>query len=325
LNRTADQDQGPFETLLAEWQFYTGRTVPTIFVVSTMCSLHSVTCGFPSRAVLYNFVPWFRFRARKLYDRNLAAQQSKQPTIFFESSNLIIEMFRDAIGFARSNSHFLMSDKGGSDSGQYCWGTDYMKSYFDICPSVLQAEILYNQKAHAVLTRDIVAILKHFEVEGWLEYYTHSQQGSFSNLRPLNLLWTQIIILDIAIQYIIRDGWGIPDIDRDDPDSVFNEGWQQQEANVAFAITKSWRLPIESLTANKKGPPVYTDWNLANALEAHSGINADGDTAALQSRLQKLADLLELRGLVWIFFMLCHPDSSDVYLMADENIELPMV
>ena len=232
-------------------------------------------------------------------------------------------MSRSKFDFARPSSHFLMSANGGSNSGKYGWGTDYMKTVFDMCPSDVQNEIISSVGANAIVTRDTVALLKNFDVEGWLEYFIHGQQGSFLDLLPLNLLWIQIIILDMAIQYMIRNGWGSPKENRQDPNPLYNEGWLDQEANIAFAISQSWRLP--ATPADEKRQITYADWDLAGALEKYSGMNENGDSVLLKKRVRRLADLLELRGLVWIFFMFCHADSSDVYLMANENIELPMV
>jgi hypothetical protein len=317
-----DLSQVALESTFSKWQSYTGRAVPTVFLLSTMCSLHSVTCGFPSRAILREFMPWFRYRARKLYDKNCSAEQAATHLVYFESPNLLIEMERDTFPFARSSSNFLLSKDGGSVGGLYCWTTDSMKPLWEACPKLVKNEVIAHGQAEAVLTRDTVDVLKNFDVEGWLKHFAHSHQGSFSGLKHLNLLWIQIIILDFAIQHTIRDGWGDGDADLNDPDPIYNECWQPQESNVGFAITQSWRLPTDS-TATKDHK--LFDWDLLGALREYSGITEDGNETALTSRLEKLADLLELRGLVWIFFMLCHADSSDIYLMMDDNIELPMV
>jgi hypothetical protein len=104
-------------------------------------------------------------------------------------------------------------------------------------------------------------------------------------------------------------------------------GWRQQESNIAFAITQSWRLPATAtaIDLRTRAQTSFADWGLADAVENHADIIEDEDSVARKARIRRLADLLELRGLVWIFFMLCNPDSSDVYLMADENVSLPMV
>jgi len=76
-----------------------------------------------------------------------------------------------------------------------------------------------------------------------------------------------------------------------------------------------------------KGYPeaVIHQLNLVSCLEKYSGITESADAAAITARLQKLALFLKLRGLVWIFFMMCHLDLRDVCLMRDEFIKLPMI
>ncbi|KAH0556283.1 hypothetical protein GP486_005792 [Trichoglossum hirsutum] len=183
------------------WQVATGKCVPSLLLSASFMTIHGIVCGFPSDALLEPISAWSRYRAQKLWAR--------RP--FFMSKNLRRSMVLDLGGFFRVTSDYLMSrEVGASPAGLYGWGISTMKIFFDYFPEELRLEIVSSDGlAAAVLTAETSALIENFNPREWATQVKQSQVESYTStlFKPLNVLWCQIIVLDIAIQYHIRRGW----------------------------------------------------------------------------------------------------------------------
>lgn len=217
--------------------------------------------AFPVRSLLVPFVPWVRRRAKKLL-------QTFSDCIYV-SSGLSQAMTEGTLIFAREESTYLLATgEGGNSSGTFGWGITKMREIYDGIPLSVQRDIILDEnqwQARAVLTPETVKLLKLFEVNNWAKDIMETRQTFLIAFRAPIALWIQILILDVAIQFLIHGHWGFePMVDlketeelehalkRKDHDLLiekleiyppyFREAWGRKEAAVVQAIVRAWRL-----------------------------------------------------------------------------------
>jgi len=149
----------------------------------------------------------------------------------------------------------------------------------------------------------------------------------------VNMVWAQILLIDVAIQYLLRDGWYDPEPEGANP-------WSGRVGQVATCVVNCWdAAPQDKKDDEKEGDsestvddlpeketePVYVDWDLVAALKADHDLEFSDDEKVQAAKVQQLMELLELRGLFVIAFLLLNPDSSDVYRAEKSEVEMPMV
>ncbi|KAF2806257.1 uncharacterized protein BDZ99DRAFT_479526 [Mytilinidion resinicola] len=141
----------------------------------------------------------------------------------------------------------------------------------------------------------------------------------------------------------LRDREGIDAADYD---------WDATEAKIVAAITKSWKAnpaspmtnvpagrsaQIRSLSCaftsdsdsetsrrNSVGPAEYRDWDLSASLLRDSTLTFGEGLEERPVQCRKLADLLKLRALFLLAYLMIGPDSSDVYLADGSEVEMPI-
>ncbi|KAK4446745.1 hypothetical protein QBC34DRAFT_145044 [Podospora aff. communis PSN243] len=385
---------------LAQWQGITLSRVPTLYAAASFASIHGVILAFPSRAVLHPILPWVRTRAKAFYRRHM------ETPLFKVSEEFIQSTVEGRLGFSRESSDYLVAQGVGNDpAGVYGWGCTDLKLHFDLIPQKLQTEIIPQPakwSASIVLARETLELLKGFEISRWAAEVTEKQKASFNMYKALNLIWCQIIILDIAIQFFIKGQWrfepsGGPELSSGDP--LRTEIWGKQEAAVVQSIVKAWRPShtaadyihrkaeaspqqpegrtecatenhddvagngeaaaspsdatetasrsgnqdseldtedettttpnISSSAAHTNGeeqrqPLVFQEWQLARHLENNENVFPGARTKSTLRKCKFLADMLELRAIFVVALLCLHPDSSDIYLTENEDIEMPM-
>lgn len=206
-------------TVTAKWQGVTKLTIPTIYLCGTFVTFHSVVSGFPSSILIQPFLLWIQSRARRMYERKGQA--------FYCSSILANTIAEQKLAFARPRSDYLMSTGGGSVGGLFGWGILSMKGVFDKCPESIQMEICTGPEARdaqAILTAETCHLLKHFDVQGWASSVIETQREAVISFNPINLLWIQINLLDVAIQLLIRGKWS-----EENGDPTINPGADSQQ------------------------------------------------------------------------------------------------
>jgi hypothetical protein len=245
---------------MAKWQQVTSSTLPTLLAASTFLSLHGVVCAYPSRAVLHSVLPWTRRRAKTLF-----AERSK---IFVVSENFSDAMRDGKIGFARENSKYLLATGSGSSAtGSYGWGITDMKALFDLLPQELQQDIIPTRgewKVNAVLTSETADLLRRFEPQKWAREVSEKGGASLGGFKVINLLWIQVLVLDISIQFYLYGRWDFRPIEAAQRDVTwkdlasqgkiegdmvskvmdtlfYDETWGRSESEVVRSIVKAWR------------------------------------------------------------------------------------
>lgn len=357
-------------------------------------------------------------RAKSFYHRHVESQ------LFKVSEEFIQSIIDGRLPFARESSNYLVaSGVGGNDSGLYGWGCTDLKAHFDLMPVKLQDEIIPEHakwKVSIVLVKETLDLLKEFEVSRWAAEVTEKQYASFNMYKALNLIWCQIIVLDIAIQFFIKGQWLFQPIENGDSggveemmrrirqgkpisdlleriDPFRTEHWGKQEAAVVQSIAKAWRppnttadyiqrksktlpgqfqgeaedgndddqggaegddeaappsadgdktsddedlerdpedaaattsnTPSNGTMPNEKDQPqslAFQDWQLAKHLEKNDKVFPGARTKGTIRKCKFLADMLELRAIFVVALLCLHPDSSDIYLTENEDIEMPM-
>jgi hypothetical protein len=80
---------------------------------------------------------------------------------------------------------------------------------------------------------------------------------------------------------------------------------------------------LESQAATDTEPEMQP-WDLEDALRAFAGLDWEHNPHHAE-RIRRLADLLKLRALFYLAFLMIIPDSTDVYLVQKSEVEMPMM
>jgi len=146
------------------------------------------------------FLPWLKQRARVL----------AQSPLLKESKELYDTLLRDQLDFTSLTTEYFMD---GPDYMQHCglfgWGCSYLSKYYTTVPESIKSEIGPTEDdtgIYALCTRPTLKLLADFDCHQWSGLIKVEVDECMSYLRPQNLLWAQIMILDMAIQILIHGG-----------------------------------------------------------------------------------------------------------------------
>ncbi|KAF2452709.1 hypothetical protein BDY21DRAFT_155318 [Lineolata rhizophorae] len=367
------------------WSNKTKKRVPTIWAASMFTSLYGVCCGFPSRAFVEPFIPWIKTAARRI--------NARKPPYIKESRSVWLALRDDRLDFARTNSYYILDafGEGSSTDRIYGWNISPMQHVWAGLPEEVRAEVFgatSNREwagcPNVIMYPESMYILRHFDLAKSAVKFAEEEVYNNPRFELVALIWTQIIIMDMAIQYMVRG-------ELETVKSKSRE-WQQEDIGVVEAIVRMWsREPIDNVVERKlkstssqgsdiapdtsKGPTAeeielsdvrtatpsiaegassesdklkqastpegspeairekgvlddgYPDLKYYlkkySKLETRPGFG--GDEEEQDKKFQQLADMLELRALFVIAYMMLGPDSSDVYLNQRSEIEMPML
>jgi len=124
------------------------------------------------------------------------------------------------------------------------------------------------------------------------------------------------------------------------------------EAKVVAAITKSWRTTPSNPVTNKlavrpahartlsraftsgsdsdasrrgsTAPAEYQEWDLCGSILRDSNLEFGVPDTERAFQCRKLSDILKLRALFLLAYLMIGPDSSDVYLADGSEVEMPI-
>ncbi|KAI9803567.1 MAG: hypothetical protein M1825_001910 [Sarcosagium campestre] len=244
---TKDKDR--VELVILKWQEEFQKRVPTVFAAASFVNLHGVICGYPARSLLYPFSWWFEHRAKFVHDHHESS--------FVVSKTALQAVIHGKLSWARETSHLLMStDVGKTLGGVYGWGVSSMEELFLGCPIELQQEFIIRDgddvDVNIILVPETVDLLESFHPNDWIGVIEAKQAATRIRYRALNLLWIQVLFLDISIQFLIRSGWTpsrlvAPTEFRGQRAKMGNLDddfiWSVDDAGVIGAITQAWNLP----------------------------------------------------------------------------------
>ncbi|KAJ0423137.1 hypothetical protein BJY00DRAFT_310263 [Aspergillus carlsbadensis] len=343
--RTSSQD---ILVNAAEWQAKTGLRIPTILAAATFMGVSPIACGFPSSATLNPFMPWYRQEALSLSG---ALQQPGTEGSIASRTRALLDC-----QFLRCGSSYLMSHSIPATSfGFTGWGFGNLSVLYRKLPREVMGILVSpgsstnNRISIKIpLIPEVARLIEEYDPSKWAKEVTTARilhKGLL--LRPENLLWIQVVVVDIAIRLHIRGS--LEDMDRADfPPSkkIEEEGrWSHTERNVLTAIVKSWNpstasnVPPSPTTTTASGTasaasstttlpqsaPVLEPWDLEPALTQHAQINFGGSDHESALQYKRLAVFLKLRALLLTAYLAVGPDSSDVFLSQDYDTQMPLV
>jgi hypothetical protein len=211
-----------------KWQKTTRLIAPSLYISATFLTFSGIVCGFPTRALITDLLPWMRWRARLLYDR--------RRDIIQVSAALGRAIESGSLEFAREASDYLMSRGGGTPMGLFGWGVMDCSKVYDQCPQDVRKDInpdSSKRDAQAITTSETCNLLKNFDVQEWEIQLKEIQRQSVTLFEPVNLLWIQVSLLDIAIQFLIRGSWNFA-----------NGRVDTEQASEVTSPNNSTQLPI---------------------------------------------------------------------------------
>jgi hypothetical protein len=147
--------------------------------------------------------------------------------------------------FLRANDIFWLTYNyaGLSKEGSHHLGWIYkeIKQVYDCCEKDIQNEIIerdtngdYNGEVNAVLFPETLMLLSDFDPKGWALRFEHIVSMSPLKYRPANMLWAQVLLLDVAIHYLVRKGWR-------EEDAPSFKVWNKETIAVVQAVVESWK------------------------------------------------------------------------------------
>lgn len=225
------------------WQHNTQLIVPTVFPVAIITAIPYIFCGFPSGVFLSELLPWLRLEAQNI----LEGDGLFEPNVIFSASSVQELAFLGNISFLNSDSLIRMGrttpSKGERIKCSWLssqWYIEYselpkdLREVFGI-PTPSTPRI---KNVKAPILPEMFDLLEHFEPQVWAEDIREQLRDIDRKLYPSNMLWCQVVLLDIAIRLLIKQGTDqVGDIEPNKAISgIINEGKE-----VLKAITESYR------------------------------------------------------------------------------------
>lgn len=368
------------------WQTKTGCRVPTTLAVASFAALPGIVPGYPSSLILDPLLDVLRLISGELFKR-LGEN-------FITSDALFESVIAGNVDFANEMDEYNMTRRLVSINGDYTWSTpddDELLQLYNDLPEFVRAELTTEAKvgeptsAVGLVMAPCVRLLRAFDPRQWAAKVEAQYNSPQKYFRVPNLLWIQVVVLDIAIRINIR-GY-MQNLCRA-PGS--QQHWEQSEIAVLRAITSSWKqdwmktqsesvgigesasgkLPETAATGATNGTTsvassvqdrvtekhegsdpgailtpntkpggesphastalhkddVNLPWDLKDHLYANlKDFYGDKQSSNLELRAERLEDLLKLRALFFIAFLMIMPDSSDVVLARNSEVEMPMI
>jgi hypothetical protein len=139
--------------------------------------------------------------------QNRAGMLHKQHReIMFVSPALSTALTTGTLGFARRGNYLMSTGVGMNPSGLIGWGITNMKDIYNKCPPEVKEDIKASTTQwdiQAILTPENFNLLRHFTVYSWSKSAKEIQRDTVA-FEYTNLLWIQVVLLDIAIQFFLR-------------------------------------------------------------------------------------------------------------------------
>ncbi|ETS74762.1 hypothetical protein PFICI_13246 [Pestalotiopsis fici W106-1] len=321
------------QTWRAEHEHY-GIVWPTIFLAATAACLPGQTLGFPARLMLRPFHEFLRQWAEQVRDRCGLPMEPAQRRNLKVSEWLNLEQLQlqdlcivDFGGSAAVNSVCELSSWAFWQIGietlqevefQLCQERYTMDSIdtlngFDNYFQQQYATSGDAQETYRILP-EITSLFAEYDPDSWSAGLGDLRAG-LGPKRPQNVLWTQVILLDLTIRKLLNSCPPGPDSSPKDPTNPQKDDlphlWR---INATRAVVGSWSDP-------------NSEWPLQN-LESFlvKAFNIDENDTENRYRMTKLSGLIQLRTLCFLAYLMVIPDSSSLYLARNqEMVVLPMI
>lgn len=229
------------------WTSTTGVRLPTIIPASALCLLSGFESGFPSSALIEPLMPWILAlvdRVRRSSERAGRIFVSKRMTALFKTNNLPFVRRKDTFWY----SYSVGMAKGTCQCG---WILNETKQVYQSLKEECQNEIIlrdekgnYTGDAQPVIFTECHALLERFNPREWASNLervvkiNNLKHLGLIRFRPHNMVWAQIVLLDVAIHFLVRGGFYTG------PPEMYNL-WPKEVVAVFNAIIGMWDPSLE--------------------------------------------------------------------------------
>jgi hypothetical protein len=242
--------------------------LPTILPAAAIGMLGPCEVGAPSKVLMRPFLPWIKAIAVQV------ARAAERPKTKAITSGRITALFRmDDLKFVRSRNPVWYSKDylGMAGCDQLGWIFPDIREIYDSLgdeggerDKMLDRENgQFTGKVRPVLFTDCMALLKSFNPRIWADKMERIVSTSMTMFLPTNMLWAQILLLDVTIHYLVRGGFQ----ERKMYDGY--EMWTPPVVAVITAVVDSWDGATVSVPAAGNDDPAE-DGSLPKSTELPS-------------------------------------------------------
>ncbi|KAL2264055.1 hypothetical protein VTK26DRAFT_2841 [Humicola hyalothermophila] len=248
LIREDDEDINYHDLCLAieHWTKATSLRLPTIIAAASLCFLTGRESGYPSSVIITPIMPWISALAEKV-------KHSSEPFTHV-SSRMTTQFKTNSLLFVRSRDTFWYSmNYIGMDGRTNMWGWILRDTHeiYDSLPPEDQDDLImrgpareYTGDVQPVLLTECYALLQQFNPREWAARIERIITMQLLKFRPHNMVWTQILLLDVAIHFMVRGGFH-----RTPPEGY--DHWPPQVTAVFKAIISVWDPSAEAQAARE--------------------------------------------------------------------------
>jgi hypothetical protein len=235
----ADLHKDAVRAAIATWQSTSNLRVPSILAAGTFASLPGLNFGFPSALFLE---PWSEML------RVLANDLVTDFSDTFQVSDTLMDcVLNERISFLRDNTEYVMCMSTSATQGHHSWcmpAHDGLQNLFLELPRELKDQLLQKEMEpdeepipQGLLFSPCANLLGSFQPRKWAALLQATYSTPNNIIRGQNVLWMQVIILEIAIRLLVCGSF-------DGMTAVSSGGnipqWGPQELAIVVAIAKSW-------------------------------------------------------------------------------------
>lgn len=226
------------------WNKATGLRLPTILPATSICLLIGCETGFPSSVLIEPVMPWLVALADQVKrSSEKFTHVSMRMTTHFKTSNLI---------FVRPHGTFWYSYNYIGMEGrlwQWGWILQETKGIYDCLKKEDQDDLIlrgpdgnYTGDVQPVIFTECYALLQQFNPREWAAKIDRIVMMQLLKFRPNNMIWTQILLLDVAIHFLVRGGFS-------QGRSGSYDLWTKEVVAVFNAIVHVWDPTAEEQVA----------------------------------------------------------------------------
>ncbi|KAF7518602.1 hypothetical protein G7054_g13404 [Neopestalotiopsis clavispora] len=302
---------------------------PTIFLVATAACLPGETLGFPSRIMVRPFLECLSHWAVEVGKRcYLHGEPAKDRKAGFLDVTVIGKLQR--MDLCQADLDDLPAVYGVCELSSWAFwqvSTDTLEQVeSQLCDSdevgtgieapgldfLFHSEFMTSgdtQGTHRIFN-ETVSLLVKYELDSWSTRILEDRFSSGVSRQPQNVLWTQVLVLDLTIRDLLNSCPPGPE-PLTSQDCSSSALWR---INVNRAVVQAWSDPD-------------AEWPMQNLEHFLIGaFNIKLADAENRDRMMKLSNLIHLRALFFLAYLMVLPDSSDLYRASQqEDVILPMI
>ncbi|KAJ2990522.1 hypothetical protein NUW58_g2908 [Xylaria curta] len=293
---------------------------PGILITLAVAGLPCAVAGFPGRLLLIPFLDQFRQISQTIYEQRERALSELSFSGLYIIGSLKPSIFPEAKGDIAYSS--LLASLGLSHwafdeteyLNKYTANPKMIQLYFKLMrarePWDTEGEWLFRQ--WRVVLTPTVDLIKNFDPRFWAQSsHYQSQRVDLDGTDihcPIEMLKTQIILLDISIQYLLQRMWKshasqIPFMGTGSSylSRLLSPG------TFIFHIMEAISKSITDGNGDESGPFQCLDEALFSELVANTSFTKED-----REHVSQLADFLGLRVVLYAAYLMIIPDTSDI-------------